>query len=134
MLAEIADAGEGVKRRKVPEQGGEAGRVVGAVRADGAASPGLLTDADRQRIEGAVTTLEAAKGGIDHRAIRAAIEGLDAASKDFAGRRMNRALEEGLRGRTVGAVEAEVDRSAGDESDLQTRLARSGHSHSGHSH
>lgn len=134
LLESFAHAEEDVKTRQLSEQRVEADRILAAVRAAMAASPELLTDEDRQRIEGAVTTLEAAKGGIDHRAIRAAIEGLDAASKDFAGRRMNRALEEGLRGRTVGEVEAEVDRSAGDEGDLQTRLARSGHSHSGHSH
>ena len=44
---------------------------------------------------------------------------------------MNRALEEGLRGRTLGAIEAEVDKTTPTD-DLQTRLERGGHA--GHSH
>jgi molecular chaperone HscA len=96
-----------------------------------AASPELLTDDDRVRIDAAIVRLRDAQIGTDHRALRAAVEGLDAASKDFAARRMNRALEEGLRGRQVSEVETQVDKS-GSGDDLQTRLSRSGHS--GHSH
>jgi hypothetical protein len=44
---------------------------------------------------------------------------------------MNRALEEGLRGRSVGDVEAQVERSEPD-ADLQTRLKRGGHSGQSH--
>jgi molecular chaperone HscA len=95
------------------------------------ASPELLTDDDRARIDEATRALELAKAGRDHGAIRAAIEALDAASKDFAARRMNRALEEGLRGRTLGALEAEVDKSKA-AGDLPTRLERAGHAGHGH--
>ena len=72
-------------------------------------SPELLTDADRtgdRRGDGGAAS--GAKAGTDHSAIRAAVERLDVASKEFAGRRMNRALEAGLRGRGVAEVEAKV--------------------------
>ena len=52
--------------------------------------------------------LETSKAGRDHLAIRAAIAALDAASKDFATRRMNQALQQGLRGQDIGAVESKV--------------------------
>jgi hypothetical protein len=52
--------------------------------------------------------LEKRKVGRDHLAIRAAIAALDAASKDFATRRMNQALQQGLRGQDIGAVESKV--------------------------
>ena len=42
---------------------------------------------------------------------------------------MNRAIEQGLRGKTVDAVEAKVDESA-PKDDLKTRVGR----HVGHSH
>jgi len=40
--------------------------------------------------------------------VRAAIAALDAVSKDFATRRMNQALQQGLRGQDIGAVESKV--------------------------
>jgi hypothetical protein len=40
--------------------------------------------------------------------MRDAIEELDHASKPFATRRMNRALEQGFRGRNVDAVDAKL--------------------------
>jgi hypothetical protein len=77
--------------------------------------------------------LERARVGIDHGAIRLAIERLDKASKDFAGRRMNRALDAGLRGRGVAEVEAKVAETE-PKTDLQSRLGSAGHGHPGHTH
>jgi hypothetical protein len=54
---------------------------------------------------------------------------VDQASKEFAGRRMNRAIEQGLRGKDVAAVEAKADETAS-KRDLATRAG----SHAGHSH
>jgi molecular chaperone HscA len=131
LLDSFAHAEADVRTRQLSEQRVEADRILNATRAAIAASPDLLTDADRDAIDVAIRRLEDAKAGTDHREIHAAVEGLDVASKDFAARRMNRALEEGLRGRSVGDVEAQVERSEPDD-DLQTRLERGGHS--GHSH
>ena len=71
-----------------------------------------------------------AQAATDHGAIRAAVQALDAASKDFAGRRMNRALDHGLRGRGVAEVEAKVAETE-PKADLKSRL---GGAHTGHSH
>jgi len=131
LLDSFAHAEDDVRVRQLTEQRVEADRILQAARAAIVASPELLTDDDRARIDEATRALELAKAGRDHGAIRAAIEALDAASKDFAARRMNRALEEGLRGRTLGALEAEVDKSKA-AGDLPTRLERAGHAGHGH--
>jgi len=133
LLDSFAHADADVRARQLAEQRIEAERILAAARAAMAASPELLTADDRARIDAAAAALERAKAGDDHGAIRAGVEALDAASKEFAARRMNRALEDGLRGRAVGAVEAEVEQSAAAAGgDLQTRLERAGHA--GHSH
>jgi molecular chaperone HscA len=129
LLDSFAHAEDDVKARLLVEQRVEADRIAAAARAAMAASPELLTDGDRVAIDGALVALAAARAGTDHLAIRAAVEGLDRASKDFAGRRMNRAFEQGLRGQNVTAVEAKVDESA-PKDDLKTRVGR----HAGHSH
>ena len=49
----------------------------------------------------------------DHLAIRDAIEALDRASKPFATRRMNKALEKGFRGRDVDAVDEKLKKAGG---------------------
>jgi molecular chaperone HscA len=121
LLDSVTHAEEDVKARLLTEQRVEADRIAGATRAATADTPDLLTDEDRRGIDAALAALEAARAGTDHHAIREAIEALDRASKDFAGRRMNRAFEQGLRGRDVAAVEAKV--------------AGAGHAgHTGHTH
>jgi molecular chaperone HscA len=71
-------------------------------------TPELLEAGEREAIARALDGVEAARTGTDHHAIRAAIEALDHASKPFATRRMNRALEKGFRGRDVDAVDAKL--------------------------
>jgi molecular chaperone HscA len=130
LLDSFAHAEDDVKTRLLTEQRVEADRIAAATRAAMAEDPELLDDRDRQTIAAALQVLEAAKAGEDHGAIRRAVEGLDAASKDFAARRMNRALEMGLRGREVAAVEARVAETE-PRSDLASRVndAHAGHSH-----
>jgi molecular chaperone HscA len=112
LLDSYAHGAADVKARAVAEQRVEADRILAATHAAMAASPELLTDEDRAAIAGAEDILAAAKAGEDHLAIRAAVEGLDAASKPFAQRRMDRALESGLRGRQVSEVESKVEETA----------------------
>jgi molecular chaperone HscA len=130
LLDSYAHAEEDVLARLLTEQRVEADRIAGAARAAMADSPELLTDADRRAIDDAMAALERARAGTDHGAIRAAVEGLDAASKDFAARRMNRALDVGLRGRGVADVEAKVAETE-PKADLSSRV---GGAHSGHTH
>jgi len=129
LLDSFAHAEADVKARLLAEQRVEAEGIIAAARVAMADSPELLTDADRSAIETALSALSAAEAGGDHHAIRRGVEAVDQASKEFAGRRMNRAIEQGLRGKDVAAVEAKADETAS-KRDLATRAG----SHAGHSH
>jgi molecular chaperone HscA len=131
LLDSFAHGEDDVRQRQLAEQRIEASRILQALRGAMAASPELLTDDDRSHIAAARVKLEEAVRGDRAQSIRQAIEELDRASKEFAGRRMNRAFEEGLRGRSLGQVEAEMEKSAA-EGSLDQRLERAGHR--GHSH
>jgi molecular chaperone HscA len=131
LLDAFAHGEEDVRQRQRAEQRIEANRILQALGGAMAASPELLGADDRRQIDGARERLERAMAGDDAQAIREGIAALDLASKDFAGRRMNRAFEEGLRGRSLGELEAEVEKSA-PEASLEQRLTRAGHR--GHSH
>ncbi len=130
LLDSFAHAEDDVKLRSLTEQRVEAERILAALRAAMVDAPELLADADRQAVAAAVRVLETARAGTDHLAIRAAIEGLDAASKDFATKRLDRALDVGLRGQGVRAVEARVDESA----TAKGTTAGVKRSHAGHEH
>ena len=129
LLDSFAHAEADVKARLLAEQRVEAAGIIAAARVAMADSPELLTDADRSAIEAALSALSAAEASGDHHAIRRGVEAVDQASKEFAGRRMNRAIEQGLRGKDVAAVEAKADETAS-KRDLATRAG----SHAGHSH
>jgi molecular chaperone HscA len=101
LLESQAHAEEDVRARLLAEQQVEATRILGALASAMADTPELLVDGDRAAIAAARAALEATSAGADANAIRRAIEDLDRASKPFAERRMNRALEKGLRGKDV---------------------------------
>ncbi len=129
LLESFAHAEEDVRTRLLAEQRVEAKRIQNALHVATADTPELLTDADRAAIATAEAALDAAVVGADSNVIRAAVEGLDRASKPFAERRMNRALEQGLRGRDVAAVEAKVAATE-PKTDLRARVdAHAGHKH-----
>ena len=109
LLDSYAHADEDVYLRLLTEQRVEAERILAATRTALVTTPELLETGDLPRIEASMATLEALKVTTDHGGIRKAIEALDASSKDFAARRMNRALSSGLRGRGVDAVEHKID-------------------------
>jgi molecular chaperone HscA len=104
----FAHAEQDVSERLLVVERVEADRILQATRAALAASADLLVEGERPAIEAAMGALETSKAGRDHLAIRAAIQALDAVSKDFATRRMNQALQQGLRGQDIGAVENKV--------------------------
>jgi molecular chaperone HscA len=108
ILDSFEHAEDDVKARQLAEQRVEADGIVAAARAAMDDAPELLADGEREAIEAALAGVEAARAGSDHHAIRAAVEELDHASKPFATRRMNRALEQGFRGRNVDAVDAKL--------------------------
>jgi molecular chaperone HscA len=104
----FAHAEEDMGERLVAVERVEADRILQATSVALAASADLLVGDERSAIEAAMAELEKRKAGHDHVAIRAAIGALDAVSKDFATRRMNQALEKGLRGQAIGSVENKV--------------------------
>jgi molecular chaperone HscA len=104
----FAHAEQDVSERLLVVERVEADRILQATRVALDASADLLVAGERPAIEAAMVELEKRKVGRDHLAIRAAIAALDAASKDFATRRMNQALQQGLRGQDIGAVESKV--------------------------
>ena len=104
----FAHAEEDVGERLLVVERVEADRILQATRAALATSADLLVEGERAAIETAMDMLDKVKSGRDHLAVRAAIAALDAASKDFATRRMNQALAQGLRGQDIGAVESKV--------------------------
>jgi molecular chaperone HscA len=113
LLDSFAHAEDDVKTRLLAEQRVEAARIIDALDAAMASTPELLVDGDREAIAGARRALETAQAGTDANAIRAAVEGVDRASKPFAERRMNRALEQGLRGKDVDTALAHADHKHG---------------------
>jgi molecular chaperone HscA len=113
LLDSFAHAEDDVKTRLLAEQRVEAARILDALGAAMEDTPELLVDGDREAIAAARATLEAAQLGTDANAIRAAVEGVDRASKPFAERRMNRALERGLRGKDVDTALAHADHKHG---------------------
>ena len=105
LLDSFSHAEQDVTQRLLAEQRIEADRILNATRAAMAATPELVTQEDEAAIAAALQALEEAKAGQSAVVIKTAIENLDAASKAFAQRRMNRALEQGLRGHALGEVE-----------------------------
>ena len=70
---------------------------------------------ERAAIEAAMRALEDACAGSDPRKIQSGIDELDRQTKDFAGRRMNRAIARAIGGRKVDEVDDEVAHAKGIE-------------------
>ncbi|HEY0709045.1 MAG TPA: Hsp70 family protein, partial [Polyangia bacterium] len=108
LLDSFSHAESDVNLRLLTEQRVEADRILMATRAAMESTPSLLTEDDKVAIERAMVALERAKAGDKASPIKAAIEALDLASKDFAQRRMNRAIGAGFAGRRVSEVEVSL--------------------------
>ena len=116
MLLDAIDHGEeDLLKRRLAEARVEAHRIAVSTRKSLEADPDLLEDGERARIEAAVTALEEAAQGDDPRRVQLRIDDLDAATKDFAGRRMNRAIAKAIEGKALDAVEKTVEHAAGIE-------------------
>jgi molecular chaperone HscA len=105
MLQEsFANAAPDMAARAIAEARVEAERIVdateGALRSDG----DLLTAAERVPIEHALATVRRLAAQDDHRALAAAVGALNAASEEFAARRMDRGVGRALTGRSVDAL------------------------------
>jgi molecular chaperone HscA len=108
LLDSFAHAEEDVKARGLAEQKVEASRILDALTTAMRDTPELV-EGDAAAVADARLAVERAAAGTNAAVIRAAVEGLDRASKPFAERRMNRAMELGLRGKDVDTALAHAD-------------------------
>lgn len=116
MLMDALEYGEeDLFKRRLAENRVEAHRMLGATKKSVAADSDLLAAEERAAIDAAMTALEAAANGEDPSKIHAAIESLDHATKDFAGRRMNRAITKAIGGKDLSEVEKSVEGAKGIE-------------------
>ncbi len=116
MLLEALDYGESdLKLRRLAEHRVEAHRIVEATKKALAVDSDLLEEGELMKIELACAQASASAAGSDPSRLRADIEALDAATKAFAGRRMDRAIALAIQGRRVDAVEKSVEHAKGIE-------------------
>jgi len=109
MLLESFDhAEEDLAERNLRIERIEADRILAATRAAMEKDARLL-DADVEAAtRAAMADLERLVAGTDHVAIRHGIEALDRASKPFAERRMNLAVEAAMKGKSIDEVERDL--------------------------
>ncbi len=123
VMESLDHAQEDYDARNLAEARVELGRVVLAVRTsvqEVGAVEGLLPDEERAQIEAALVQAELAmgpEGPREHRAINAAREALERVSEPFARRRMERALQAGMSGKSL----AEIESALADERELDAR-------------
>jgi molecular chaperone HscA len=93
--------GDDVQARLLREQQVEAERLIEAVRSAMAEDGALLREEERADIEEEIAALRKRIAGTDYRAIKAGIDSLNAATRDFAARRMDRSVRRALAGQKV---------------------------------
>ncbi len=120
MLIDAYEHGEDdIKLRSLREQEVEASRILTALTQAMEADKALLTDdEERADIVGAMNRLKRAVEAKDADEIRRRIEDLDHASKEFAGRRMDRSIKTALAGRAIAGLESETAHARGIEPHL----------------
>jgi molecular chaperone HscA len=120
MLLEALDHGEqDFEVRRLVDARVEAERLLLATSKGLASDADLLDEGERERIERAVASLRAAvRDAANASAVQSRIDELDAATHDWAGRRMNRAVEAAIGGRSVSEIAKSVEHAAGVEAHL----------------
>ncbi|CUW39282.1 DnaK-like molecular chaperone specific for IscU [Magnetospirillum sp. XM-1] len=97
----LVNAKDDMASRLFAETAVEARRSVLAVQAALKVDADLLSDDERKGIDAAIAAVDAAIAGGDRDAVTAASEGLEAATKTFAERRMDRGIRAALAGMAV---------------------------------
>jgi molecular chaperone HscA len=106
MLLDALEHGEeDLESRRLAENRVEGHRILTATSKAIAADRALLVEGEEERIRQVIGALDEAVRGSDAGKIHALIEELDRASKEFATRRMNRAIAMAIEGRNVEDVE-----------------------------
>ncbi len=116
MLIDAIDHGEAdLLARRLAEAKIEAHRIGTSTQKSIDQGGDLLEPGERARIEAALSALSEATSGTDPRKVQLRIDDLDAATKDFAGRRMNRAIAQAIEGQRLDSVERTVEHAKGIE-------------------
>ena len=116
MLIDAIDHGEeDLLARRLAEARVEAHRIGTSTRKSVDADAELLEAGERERIEAALAALDESAKGSDPRRVQLRIDDLDAATKEFAGRRMNRAIAKAIEGQRLDSVERTVEHAKGIE-------------------
>ncbi len=116
MLIDAIDHGEeDLLARRLAEGRVEAHRIGASTKKSIDGDPELLVSGEREKIEAALAALEEAAKASDPRKIQQRIDDLDAVTKSFAERRMNRAIAKAIEGQRLEAVEQTVEHAKGIE-------------------
>ena len=114
MLLDALDHGESdLQARRLAEGRVEAQRILLATRKALDSDAALLEAGERERIDAAMAALETACHGSAPSKITAGIDALDAATKAFAGRRMNEAIAKAISGRKLDDLSKQVEKAKG---------------------
>ena len=97
-------AREDVHARALAEHRVDAQRLIEATRAAMQADSSLLSSAERDSIQTALSELERLIPGKDHRAIKQAADALNRATEEFAARRMDAGIKRALAGKRIGSL------------------------------
>jgi molecular chaperone HscA len=97
-------AGDDMRLRALQEQRVEARRILDATEAALCQDAQLLSVAERAGVEACMCALRAVMDGSDQLAIKAGTDALNAATQDFAARRMDESVKRALSGRNVDAI------------------------------
>jgi molecular chaperone HscA len=97
-------AGDDMRLRALQEQRVEARRILDATEAALRQDAQLLSVAERAGVEACMCALRAVMDGSDQLAIKAGTDALNAATQDFAARRMDESVKRALSGRNVDAI------------------------------
>ncbi len=101
LRASMENARDDMTQRLLAEAVVEARRSVLAVNSALSADADLLSDDERQGIDAALKRVDQACAGTDRDAVTAAVEQLEAATKSFAEKRMDRGIRQALAGVSV---------------------------------
>ncbi len=126
-------AEEDLAARQRSEARVESERILQALDGALAVDGGLLSSEERVAIDARAEALRTALTSTSHRAVRDAIAALDAATKAFAERRMNRDIGRATLGHDVGEIEKAVEHATGTEAHERRAAegARAAHEHEG---
>lgn len=102
--ASMTNAEVDMAARMLREQQVEAKRVLVALQAALAKDANLLDDNERGQLEASMQSLAAAAEGSSTDEIKQAIEAVDAASQEFAARRMDASIRKALKGQSIDDV------------------------------